>query len=255
MDHFAAQCGFCTTGMLMAAKALLGANPSPTRGDVVEAIGGQRLPLHRLRADHRSRPRCGASWEHGRLARNGPKARELTMRARRPCPLGHAGLRAGASPERVVHKGAAPGMPGGATTGRCRWSVRSASFGAVAMPNGRTEAMEFRKDLFADERDDDLNEVGQPTQRQDAQGHVTRAQPLLRRLRHAGDAAHEVRAQPPPPCAGPFSRHPRGRADARRGAHPHLRGRAQEGPYPADPPRPRPRRRTPARLRQGPLPR
>ena len=40
MDHFAAQCGFCTTGMLMAAKALLDANPSPTRGDVVEAIGG-----------------------------------------------------------------------------------------------------------------------------------------------------------------------------------------------------------------------
>ena len=40
MDHFAAQCGFCTTGMLMAAKALLDANPSPAREDVVEAIGG-----------------------------------------------------------------------------------------------------------------------------------------------------------------------------------------------------------------------
>ena len=40
MDHFAAQCGFCTTGMLMAARALLDANPSPTREDVVEAIGG-----------------------------------------------------------------------------------------------------------------------------------------------------------------------------------------------------------------------
>ena len=40
MDHFAAQCGFCTTGMLMAAKALLDANPSPTREDVVDAISG-----------------------------------------------------------------------------------------------------------------------------------------------------------------------------------------------------------------------
>ena len=40
MDHFAAQCGFCTTGMLMAAKALLNANPSPTREDVVDAISG-----------------------------------------------------------------------------------------------------------------------------------------------------------------------------------------------------------------------
>ena len=40
MDHFAAQCGFCTTGMLMAAKALLDTNPSPTRDDVVDALGG-----------------------------------------------------------------------------------------------------------------------------------------------------------------------------------------------------------------------
>ena len=40
MDHFAAQCGYCTPGMLMAAKALLDHNPDPTRADVVEAISG-----------------------------------------------------------------------------------------------------------------------------------------------------------------------------------------------------------------------
>jgi carbon-monoxide dehydrogenase small subunit len=40
MDHFAAQCGFCTPGMLMAARALLERNPSPSREDVVEAIAG-----------------------------------------------------------------------------------------------------------------------------------------------------------------------------------------------------------------------
>jgi carbon-monoxide dehydrogenase small subunit len=40
MENFAAQCGFCTPGMLMAAKALLDRNPSPTRTDVVEAISG-----------------------------------------------------------------------------------------------------------------------------------------------------------------------------------------------------------------------
>ena len=40
MDHFAAQCGFCTPGMLMAAKALLDKTPSPTREEVVEAISG-----------------------------------------------------------------------------------------------------------------------------------------------------------------------------------------------------------------------
>jgi aerobic carbon-monoxide dehydrogenase small subunit len=40
MEHFAAQCGFCTPGMLMAAKALIDRNPSPSRQDVVEAISG-----------------------------------------------------------------------------------------------------------------------------------------------------------------------------------------------------------------------
>ncbi|MBS3649852.1 (2Fe-2S)-binding protein [Pseudaminobacter sp. 19-2017] len=40
LDHFAAQCGFCTPGMIMAAKALLDRNPDPTREDVVEAISG-----------------------------------------------------------------------------------------------------------------------------------------------------------------------------------------------------------------------
>ena len=33
--------------------------------------------------------------------------------------------------------------------------------------------VEFRKDLFADERDDDLNEIGKPKIRQDIRGHVT----------------------------------------------------------------------------------
>lgn len=40
MRNFAAQCGFCTPGMLMAAKALLDRNRNPTREDVVEALAG-----------------------------------------------------------------------------------------------------------------------------------------------------------------------------------------------------------------------
>jgi carbon-monoxide dehydrogenase small subunit len=40
MDSFAAQCGYCTPGMLMAAKALIDHNPSPSRQEVVEAISG-----------------------------------------------------------------------------------------------------------------------------------------------------------------------------------------------------------------------
>ena len=40
MDNFAAQCGYCTPGMLMAAKALIDRNPSPSRQEIVEAISG-----------------------------------------------------------------------------------------------------------------------------------------------------------------------------------------------------------------------
>lgn len=40
MDGFAAQCGFCTAGMLVAAKALLDREPRPTREQVIEAIAG-----------------------------------------------------------------------------------------------------------------------------------------------------------------------------------------------------------------------
>ncbi len=39
--------------------------------------------------------------------------------------------------------------------------------------------IEFRKEYFADERDDNLNEIGKPTQRQDALGHVTGRSPYF----------------------------------------------------------------------------
>jgi aerobic carbon-monoxide dehydrogenase small subunit len=40
LEGFATQCGFCTSGMIMTAEALLAGNPEPTREDVVEAISG-----------------------------------------------------------------------------------------------------------------------------------------------------------------------------------------------------------------------
>ena len=36
----AIQCGFCTPGMIMSSKALLDKNPSPTKDEVKEALGG-----------------------------------------------------------------------------------------------------------------------------------------------------------------------------------------------------------------------
>lgn len=40
IQHGAVQCGFCTPGMLMAAKSLLDRNPSPTRDEIKEALSG-----------------------------------------------------------------------------------------------------------------------------------------------------------------------------------------------------------------------
>ena len=40
VDGGAIQCGFCTPGMIMMAKALLDENPNPTREQVKEGLGG-----------------------------------------------------------------------------------------------------------------------------------------------------------------------------------------------------------------------
>ena len=39
-EHYAAQCGFCTAGFIMAATALVDRKPNATREDVLEALGG-----------------------------------------------------------------------------------------------------------------------------------------------------------------------------------------------------------------------
>jgi carbon-monoxide dehydrogenase small subunit len=40
IDHGAAQCGFCTPGMILTAKALLDENPHPTQEEVKLALAG-----------------------------------------------------------------------------------------------------------------------------------------------------------------------------------------------------------------------
>ncbi len=40
VKHGALQCGFCTPGTIMAAKALIDRNPAPARGQIVDALGG-----------------------------------------------------------------------------------------------------------------------------------------------------------------------------------------------------------------------
>lgn len=40
IEHFAIQCGFCTPGMILSAKALLDENPHATEEDIREALHG-----------------------------------------------------------------------------------------------------------------------------------------------------------------------------------------------------------------------
>jgi carbon-monoxide dehydrogenase small subunit len=40
VDHFAVQCGFCSPGMILSAKALLDKHPHPTEEDVRVALSG-----------------------------------------------------------------------------------------------------------------------------------------------------------------------------------------------------------------------
>ena len=40
IEHFAIQCGYCTPGMIMVAKALLDENPNPTEEEVKEGLDG-----------------------------------------------------------------------------------------------------------------------------------------------------------------------------------------------------------------------
>jgi carbon-monoxide dehydrogenase small subunit len=40
MDYGGIQCGFCTPGLIISAKALLDENPHPTRQDVKVALSG-----------------------------------------------------------------------------------------------------------------------------------------------------------------------------------------------------------------------
>lgn len=66
LDENAAQCGYCTAGIIMAAKALLAKRPDPTRAEIVEALNGHLC-------------RCGA---HPRIIR----AVQRAAAARGPAP-------------------------------------------------------------------------------------------------------------------------------------------------------------------------
>lgn len=68
LDEQAGQCGYCLSGILISAKALLDRNPDPTRADIVAA-----LDMHLCR--------CGA---HQRILRAVERAAESLRNGSRP---------------------------------------------------------------------------------------------------------------------------------------------------------------------------
>jgi len=64
LEEQAGQCGYCLAGILIAAKALLDSNPSPSRSEVAEALDGNIC-------------RCGS---HNRIIRAVQKAGEMLRR-------------------------------------------------------------------------------------------------------------------------------------------------------------------------------
>ena len=76
LDHGATQCGFCTPGMILAAKALLDRNPHPTEEQVREALAGNycrctgyRKPVEAVLAAASRRQPVGVAREAKKVAR------------------------------------------------------------------------------------------------------------------------------------------------------------------------------------------
>ena len=59
LDAGALQCGYCTPGMILAAVALLGAEPRPLRRRDRPRHAGQHLPLRHLLPHHHRHPHGG----------------------------------------------------------------------------------------------------------------------------------------------------------------------------------------------------
>lgn len=68
LDEQAGQCGYCLSGILMSAKALLGTNNNPTRAEIVSALDAHLC-------------RCGA---HPRILRAVAKAAAVLREGARP---------------------------------------------------------------------------------------------------------------------------------------------------------------------------
>lgn len=68
LDEQAGQCGYCLSGIVMSAKALLDRNPSPSRGDIVAALDKHLCRCGAHQRILRAVERAAASMRNGRPA-------------------------------------------------------------------------------------------------------------------------------------------------------------------------------------------
>ncbi|KUI28567.1 carbon monoxide dehydrogenase [Mycobacterium sp. IS-1742] len=81
------QCGFCTPGMMITARALLDRNPDPTEGEIREAISGQICRCTGYTTIVRS-VQWAAEHARGRVVEPAPSADDFAPQAQRDDTLG-----------------------------------------------------------------------------------------------------------------------------------------------------------------------
>jgi nicotinate dehydrogenase subunit A len=68
LDEQAGQCGYCLSGIVMSAKALLDRNPNPTRGDIVAALDKHLCRCGAHQRILRAVERAATALQNGRSA-------------------------------------------------------------------------------------------------------------------------------------------------------------------------------------------
>jgi nicotinate dehydrogenase subunit A len=68
LDEQAGQCGYCLSGIVMSAKALLDRNPKPTRGDIVTALDKHLCRCGAHQRILRAVERAATALQNGRSA-------------------------------------------------------------------------------------------------------------------------------------------------------------------------------------------
>ena len=94
-ETHALQCGFCTSGMVMSAHALLARNPAPVGGGDSRRDHRQPVPLHRLPAGHRGGAVRGPAHERRRrnpMSAGGTERRDAYPRRHMTIPVSAGGI-------------------------------------------------------------------------------------------------------------------------------------------------------------------